>query len=112
MRRLWAAVLAIVVSGPALAQPPPVCLLPRIGGAEYPTARETLIRAGWQPVEIERDPSEFVLEWAEPYDEVQMCASEGLAPCAFIFQRRQMLLRVITAGEEMGFVSAVECGAR
>ena len=86
--------------------------LPAITELTYHKARNKLLRAGWQPVQVKSfnaantDPDISYgngrLFWRRGYVEVEACSGTGVAACAFLFKDAYgNRLRITTAGEEL-----------
>ena len=85
--------------------------VPNIYGLSYDTAREQLIRAGWQPIsnmdQTGGPASSDILSgngeifWKRGYVEVESCAGTGTAQCLFAFSDiYSNKLKVTTSGDE------------
>lgn len=83
--------------------------VPEIKGLTYHSARQSILAAGWQPVQThdgaDDDPDTSSgngeIFWKKGYVEIEACAGTGVAPCAFLFKDvHGNKLRVTTQGEE------------
>lgn len=98
-------IIAIFVTGPAWAGCPPKNYLsiPKVVGLPYPTARATLMEAGFQPLldwnRMQHDYNLATEAWiAETtYFEVQACSNMGTGVCRANFvDKHRNLLRIVT----------------
>jgi len=98
MRSFHAALLALLVASPAIAQP----AVPEIAdGTPYAAAREALLRQGWQPLVLpDRDRCMAGDRRCEGRPEMSACAGTGMANCAFAWQRQGVAIEVYTIGED------------
>ena len=75
-------------------------------GTPYKNVRTALLKEGWKPVRQNADPNDFMgaEHRAKGWNEVEICAGTGYAPCVFVWQNQQgKRLEVVTRGEDPKF---------
>jgi hypothetical protein len=80
---------------------------------EYREARRSLAGLGYKPVRLpESDACMPGDRRCAGFPEMLACSGTGLGHCIFVWRsRRDMLIEIVTAGEDDPVVSAVRCRA-
>ena len=85
--------------------------LPAIAGnTRYPTAREALVAAGWQPARLpDADGCAAFDARCRAFPEAHACAGTGPGNCLFTWRRGGTVTAVNTAGESPPVLRSVTC---
>ena len=75
-------------------------------GTPYSDVRDTLLKAGWEPVKLpEADVCSDFDSRCKGRPEMEACAGSGMANCKFSWRKNGVLKRVCTVGEDASFSS-------
>lgn len=103
--RTLVAVAVVLLALPAMARDLPSLRL----GTPYATARQQLIRGGWQPVTVPgSDACSPGDERCQGRPEMVACSGTGMAACSFAWRRNGVTVHVFTQGETAPVVSGIE----
>lgn len=73
-------------------------------GTPYSDVRETMIKAGWEPIKMpEADVCSEFDDRCKGRPEMESCAGSGMANCKFSWRKNGALKKVCTVGEDASF---------
>jgi hypothetical protein len=105
---LTRSLLALALLGAASSAAAQAPRFPR--GTDYADARVSLQALGWQPVTLpDADRCAAGDPRCQGRPEMHVCSGTGAGHCIFVWRRGDVLIEVITVGEDQARVSAVRC---
>lgn len=78
----------------------------------YSSARSSLITLGWKPAPTEPPPNECAkYDGRCEYPETESCSGTGRGFCSYQWRRGEMLIEILTEGDDRQIVTSVSCVA-